>query len=173
MMDLRFPIGHFTYEETITQGTIENWIKQIENLPTELTQAIKDLNTTQLDTPYRPGGWTVRQVVHHIADSHMNSYIRFKLALTENNPTIKPYMEGQWADLPDSELPVEVSLALLESLHKRWVTLLKSMKTSDIEKTFHHPETGSNKLGVTIGLYAWHGRHHTAHITSLRNRLGW
>ncbi|MCM3738476.1 bacillithiol transferase BstA [Bacillus cytotoxicus] len=172
-MDLRFPIGPFTYEETITQGAIENWIKQIENLPTELKQAIKDLDTTQLDTPYRPGGWTVRQVVHHIADSHMNSYIRFKLALTENNPTIKPYMEGQWADLPDSELPVDISLALLESLHKRWVTLLQSMKPTDFEKTFHHPETGSNKLDVTIGLYAWHGRHHTAHITSLRNRLGW
>ncbi|HDX9579926.1 TPA: bacillithiol transferase BstA [Bacillus pseudomycoides] len=172
-MDLRFPIGPFTYEETITQEAIENWIKQIENLPTELTQAIKDLDTTQLDTPYRPGGWTVRQVVHHIADSHMNSYIRFKLALTENNPTIKPYMEGQWADLPDSELPVGISLALLESLHKRWVTLLQSMKPTDFEKTFHHPETGSNKLDVTIGLYAWHGRHHTAHITSLRNRLGW
>ncbi|MGG0186626.1 YfiT family bacillithiol transferase [Bacillus rhizoplanae] len=173
MMELRYPIGHFTYEENITQDTIENWIGQIENLPIELTQAVKDLDKNQLDTPYRPGGWTVRQVVHHIADSHMNSYIRFKLALTENNPTIKPYMEEKWAELPDSTLPIDVSLSLLESLHTRWVTLLRSMKSNDLAKTFNHPESGSNKLGVTVGLYAWHGRHHTAHITSLRDRLGW
>ncbi|MGG2092116.1 YfiT family bacillithiol transferase [Bacillus sp. S13(2024)] len=173
MMDLRYPIGQFTYEGNPTRDLIENWIKEIENLPAKLKEAIKDLQDEQLNTSYRPGGWTVRQVVHHIADSHMNSYIRFKLALTENNPTIKPYMEEKWAELPDSQLPIDVSLALLESLHMRWVTLLRSMKSNDFEKTFHHPESGSSKLGVTIGLYAWHGRHHTAHITSLRDRLGW
>ncbi|MDM5155078.1 bacillithiol transferase BstA [Bacillus sp. DX1.1] len=173
MMDLRYPIGHFTYEENITQDTIENWIKEIENLPAELTKAIKGLQEDQLDTPYRTGGWTVRQVVHHVVDSHMNSYIRFKLALTENNPTIKPYMEEKWAELPDSKLPVDVSLVLLEALHKRWVNLLRSLGPADLDKTFNHPETGKNKLAVAIGLYAWHGRHHTAHIVSLRKRLGW
>ncbi|MFD3448983.1 YfiT family bacillithiol transferase [Microbacteriaceae bacterium 4G12] len=172
-MDLRYPIGQFTYKGTPTIDLMENWIEEIANLPVKLKEALKDLQEEQLDTPYRPVGWTVRQVVHHLADSHMNSYIRFKLALTEDNPTIKPYMEEKWAELPDSQLPIEVSLSLLESLHKRWVTLLQSMNANDFEKTFHHPEAGANTLGVATGLYAWHGRHHTAHITSLRNRLGW
>ncbi|PEB51768.1 metal-dependent hydrolase [Bacillus pseudomycoides] len=173
MKDLRYPIGQFTYEENITEEMIDKWIQEIEDLPHELTKAIKDLDKHQLDTPYRTGGWTVRQVVHHVVDSHMNSYIRFKLALTENNPTIKPYREEKWAELPDSRLPVDVSLVLLESLHKRWVNLLYSLEAADLEKTFNHPESGETKLAVAIGLYAWHGRHHTAHITSLRKRLGW
>ncbi|KEK23411.1 YfiT family bacillithiol transferase [Bacillus gaemokensis] len=173
MTDLRYPIGQFTYGENITHDTIEKWIQDIAKLPIELTKAIKDLDKEQLDTPYRTNGWTVRQVVHHVVDSHMNSYIRFKLALTENNPTIKPYKEEKWAELPDSKLPVDVSLVLLEALHKRWVNLLSSLETADFEKTFNHPESGETKLGVAIGLYSWHGRHHTAHITSLRKRLGW
>lgn len=170
-MDLRYPIGPFTYEEG--RDCIEKWIKEIEELPTLLRAASGDLNDAQLDTPYRPGGWTVRQVVHHVADSHMNSYIRFKLALTEENPTIKPYMEEKWVELPDSRLPVEISLTLLESLHTRWVHLLRSLHATDLEKSFYHPDTGATKLKVAISLYAWHGKHHTAHITALSNRLGW
>ncbi|CAM4165481.1 YfiT family bacillithiol transferase [Bacillus paramycoides] len=173
MKDLRYPIGQFTYEGTITEGMIDKWIQEIEDLPNELTKAIKDLDQKQLDTPYRVGGWTVRQVVHHVVDSHMNSYIRFKLALTEKNPTIKPYKEEKWAELPDSKLPVDVSLVMLDSLHKRWVNLLYSLETTDLEKTFNHPESGETKLAAAIGLYAWHGLHHTAHITSLRKRLNW
>ncbi|MGE7870880.1 YfiT family bacillithiol transferase [Bacillus paramycoides] len=173
MKDLRYPIGQFTYEGTITEEMIDKWIQEIEDLPNELTKAIKDLDQKQLDTPYRVGGWTVRQVVHHVVDSHMNSYIRFKLALTEKNPTIKPYKEEKWAELPDSKLPVDVSLVMLDSLHKRWVNLLYSLETTDLEKTFNHPESGETKLAAAIGLYAWHGLHHTAHITSLRKRLNW
>ncbi|CUB43242.1 YfiT family bacillithiol transferase [Bacillus cereus] len=173
MNDLRYPIGQFTYKRPITEEMIDTWIQEIEDLPNELTKAIKDLDQKQLDTPYRVGGWTVRQVVHHVVDSHMNSYIRFKLALTEKNPTIKPYKEEKWAELPDSKLPVDVSLVMLESLHKRWVNLLYSLELEDLEKTFNHPDTGEIKLAAAIGLYAWHGRHHTAHITSLRKRLNW
>ncbi|TCJ81893.1 UNVERIFIED_ORG: putative damage-inducible protein DinB [Bacillus cereus] len=173
MNDLRYPIGQFTYKRPITEEMIDTWIQEIEDLPDELTKAIKDLDQKQLDTPYRVGGWTVRQVVHHVVDSHMNSYIRFKLALTEKNPTIKPYKEEKWAELPDSKLPVDVSLVMLDSLHKRWVNLLYSLELEDLGKTFNHPDTGETKLAAAIGLYAWHGRHHTAHITSLRKRLNW
>lgn len=173
MNDLRYPIGQFTYKRPITEEMIDKWIQEIEDVPTDLAQAIKDLDQKQLDTPYRVGGWTVRQVVHHVVDSHMNSYIRFKLALTEKNPTIKPYKEEKWAELPDSKLPVDVSLVMLDSLHKRWVNLLYSLEPTDLEKTFNYPESGETKLAVAIGLYAWHGRHHTAHITSLRKRLDW
>lgn len=173
MMDLRYPVGQFKDEGNVTMELIETWIKEIESAPAQLKEAVKGLSDDQLDTAYRPGGWTIRQVVHHFADSHLNSYMRFKLALTENNPTIKPYMEEKWAELPDSKLPVDVSLSLLEALHSRWVTLLRSMQPTDLEKTFHHPDSGSIKLGLNIGVYAWHGRHHIAHITSLRNRLGW
>ncbi|MBJ8052323.1 bacillithiol transferase BstA [Bacillus cereus] len=173
MKDLRYPIGQFTYVGTITEEIIDKWIQEIEDLPNELARAIKDLDQKQLDTPYRVGGWTVRQVVHHVVGSHMNSYIRFKLALTEKNSTIKPYKEEKWAELPDSKLPVDVSLVMLDSLHKRWVNLLYSLEPADLEKTFNHPESGESKLAAAIGLYAWHGRHHTAHITSLRERLNW
>lgn len=172
-MDLRYPIGQFKQEGNLTMDIIERWIKEIEAAPSQLKEAVKGLSDDQLDTAYRPGGWTIRQVVHHLADSHLNSYIRFKLALTENNPTIKPYMEEKWAELSDSKLPVDISLSLLEALHSRWSTLLRSMQTTDLEKTFHHPDSGAVKLGLNIGIYAWHGRHHIAHILSLRNRLGW
>lgn len=173
MNDLKYPIGHFNNDKEINGGVIESWINVIENTPFFLREAIMDLNDEQLDTSYRPGGWSVRQVVHHLPDSHLNSYIRFKLALTEDNPTIKPYKEDKWAELPDSKLPVEVSLKLLEGLHSRWVSLLQSLSPNDLEKTFFHPESGKVSLGFTIGLYAWHCQHHLAHITSLRERLDW
>ncbi|MDR7002648.1 YfiT family bacillithiol transferase [Neobacillus niacini] len=172
-MDLRYPVGKFHFEGEITSELIEGWIKEIDETPALLRAAVADLQEEQLDTPYRQGGWTVRQVIHHLADSHINSYVRFKLALTEQNPVIKPYHEDQWAKLPDYELPVDVSLKLLDSLHLRWVELLKSLSKADHEKTFFHPESGEVSLGVNIGLYAWHCRHHLAHITSLRSRLGW
>ncbi|MBU5210730.1 YfiT family bacillithiol transferase [Heyndrickxia sp. FSL K6-6286] len=172
-MDLRYPIGKFNVNGKVTTEIIEQWIKEIEELPTRLTEAVEGLNDVQLDTAYRSEGWTIRQVVHHIADSHLNSYTRFKLALTENNPTIKLYEEGKWAELPDSNLPVEISLQLIDALHKRWVYLLRSMTSEDLEKTFYHSEFGDMKLSVNIGIYAWHGRHHVAHITTLRDRLDW
>lgn len=172
-MDLRYPVGPYKLEDEITQKMIEGWIFEIETAPQKLRDAVKGLNDEQLNTPYRPGGWTVRQVVHHLADSHINSYVRFKLALTEDTPTIKPYKENKWAELSDSQMPIEVSLTLLESLHSRWVYLLRKLSPSDLNKKFLHPESGEITITVNIGLYAWHCRHHTAHITSLRNRLNW
>jgi uncharacterized damage-inducible protein DinB len=143
-------------------------------LPERLGAALSGLSDAQLDTPYREGGWTVRQLVHHIADSHLNSYVRFRLALTEDWPTIKPYDEARWAELPDARLlPIEPSLLLVESLHKRWVGLLEAMSEDDFGKGFHHPERGSQDLATTLALYDWHARHHTAHITGLRARKGW
>jgi hypothetical protein len=171
-MDLRYPIGKFDYEGEPTIEVLERWIKEIEEAPFQLSEAVKGLNNKQLDTAYRPEGWTIRQVVHHIADSHLNSYLRFKLALTETNPTIKLYDEGKWAELPDSQLPVDVSLKLIKALHSRWVCLLRSLKPDELGKTFQHPELGKVQLSINIGIYAWHGRHHIAHITSLRERLG-
>lgn len=172
-MDLRYPIGPFRYEGEPTTETVESWIREIDQLPAQLEEAVRGLSDEQLDTVYRPEGWTVRQVVHHIADSHLNSYTRFKLALTENHPTIKPYEEGKWAQLPDSKLPVDISLRLIESLHSRWVYILRNMKQEEFMRRFQHPESGGISLKVNVGIYAWHGRHHLAHITSLRKRLGW
>jgi hypothetical protein len=172
-MDLRYPVGPFKIEGEITSDLINNWIAEIENAPRLLREAVKDLQDHQLDTPYRPGGWTVRQVVHHLPDSHLNSYIRLKLALTEDKPVIKPYQEDKWAELPDSNLPVEVSLQLMEAIHSRWVSILITLSPSEIKKTFFHPESGENSIASMIALYAWHSRHHIAHITSLRDRLGW
>lgn len=174
-MDLRYPVGRFEFgEETLSEERRDELIKQIEATPARLREAVSGLTAEQLDTPYRPGGWTVRQVVHHLPDSHLNSYVRFKLALTEREPTIKPYDEAAWADLEDSvATPVEVSLGLLESLHSRWVVLLRSLAPEDLARTFRHPELGSVSLGKNIALYAWHGRHHVAHITGLRERMGW
>ncbi|MEK6570441.1 MAG: YfiT family bacillithiol transferase, partial [Bacteroidota bacterium] len=150
------------------------FIQHLADAPANLRGAVRGLSDRQLDTPYRPGGWTVRQVVHHVPDSHLNAYIRFKLALTENEPTIKPYEQQLWAELPDARTgPIEMSLALLEALHKRWVLLLQSLNPSDFNRTFRHPELGLMTLDRTLALYAWHGRHHVAHITSLRERMGW
>ncbi|WP_379969724.1 YfiT family bacillithiol transferase [Ectobacillus sp. sgz5001026] len=173
VLDRKYPIGTFQFEGELTPAVIKDWIHEIEQLPLQLRDVVSKLSEEQLDTPYRDGGWTVRQVVHHVADSHMNAYVRFKLALTENQPTIKPYEEARWAELPDSKLPVSISLMLLEALHIRWIILLRSLSPSDLEKTFLHPDSGIVSVGKNIGIYAWHGRHHLAHITSLCNRMEW
>ena len=174
MTDLQFPIGRFKLEGAPTNEDIRRAIDDIAEAPAKLRAAVEGLSPAQLDTPYRPGGWTVRQVVHHVPDSHLNSYCRFKLALTEDEPTIKPYHEDRWAELDDARTaPVEVSLALLEPLHNRWVLMLRLLAHSDFERTFRHPDIGVLSLAKTVCLYAWHGRHHAAHITSLRERLGW
>jgi len=175
MTDLRYPIGRFVYtggESTDEQR--RDFIGRIESAPARLRDAVKDLIPEQLDTPYRPGGWTVRQLVHHVPDSHMNSYCRFRLALTEEAPSVKGYDQERWAELADSRTaPVEISLALLESLHRRWVALLRSMKPADFSRTFMHSELGPVTLDRNLALYAWHGDHHIAHITSLRTRMAW
>ena len=150
------------------------FLAEIAATPEMLREAVHGLNDDQLDTPYRPGGWTVRQVIHHVADSHMHSNIRMRFALTENQPTIMPYPESVWAQMPDARLlPVDVSLTLLDSLHRRWVALLKSLSEDDFARTFRHPEIGVVRLDDSLASYAWHGRHHTAHITRLRDRRGW
>lgn len=172
-MDVKYPIGKFQFDDEITNSVTMEWINEIEDLPRLLQDAVRDLDNEQLDTSYRSGGWTVRQVVHHLADSHMNAYVRFKLALTEEKPVIKPYDEGKWAKLPDNKLPIDISLSLLEALHIRWTKLLRSLSPADMEKTFMHPDSGEISVGKNIGIYAWHGRHHLAHITSLCNRKGW
>jgi hypothetical protein len=174
MTDLRFPLGKFTYEGAHTAKKKQELLNHIEQAPGRLRAAVQGLSQQQLDTPYRPDGWTVRQVAHHVPDSHLNAYIRFKLALTEDEPTIKPYAEDKWARLADTAVtPVEVSLTLLDSLHDRWVRLLRSLKDEDWKRTFRHPELGLVTLEKNLAIYAWHGRHHVAHITSLRERNGW
>jgi hypothetical protein len=171
---LRYPIGKFKYEGA-SPAQLAGWIDDIAALPAALRAAVAGLSAQQLDTQYRPDGWTVRQVVHHVADSHMNSFVRFKLALTEEQPTIKPYAEAAWAELDDSRgADPALSLALLEALHERWVLLLRSMTPQQFERAFVHPATGAvTPLARATGLYAWHGRHHMAHITSQRERMGW
>lgn len=172
--ELKYPIGRFKPDEEFTAETIKIYIKEIEEAPAALREALDGLNDSQLDTPYRPGGWTIRQVVHHLPDSHMNSYIRFKLALTENDPEIKPYNEADWAKLHDTfNTPVMVSVDLFDALQHRWAMLLKGMSKDDFKKRFFHPERGLVPLDRTVALYAWHGKHHIAHITSLRKRMGW
>jgi len=150
------------------------FLEQIAQTPAKLRGAVAGLADAQLDTPYRPDGWTVRQVVHHVPDSHLNSYVRFKLALTEDDPTIKTYAEDRWAELADSKAtPIEVSLTLVDSLHDRWMRLLRSLTPEEWKRTFRHPELGPMTLEKTLALYAWHGRHHVAHITELRKRMSW
>jgi hypothetical protein len=174
MTDLRYPIGKFTYGGPLSGGQKQKCLDEISHTPAHLRAAVSGLNEQQLDTPYRPDGWTVRQVVHHLPDSHMNSYIRFKLALTEDEPTIKTYAEDRWAGLADTQnTPIEVSLTLLESLHTRWMRLLGSFAEADWKKSFRHPELGPMTLEKSLALYAWHGKHHVAHITELRKREGW
>lgn len=173
-VDLRYPVGKFVSRETITNAERSSFILQIAEAPLKLREAVHGLTDTQLDTPYRPGGWTVRQVVHHVPDSHLNAYIRCKLTVAEDNPAIKPYDQQIWAELPEAKTaPVEMSLTLMESLHQRWVAFLKSLKPSDFSRTFIHPESGAHNLDWLVQMYAWHGRHHIAHITSLRERLRW
>jgi uncharacterized damage-inducible protein DinB len=172
--DLRYPIGPFSFSGSSTSGERQKWIRDIAHAPAALRAAVAGLSAEQLDTPYRPGGWTVRQVVHHIPDSHMHSFLRMKNALAEDHPTIQPYDEARWATLADyNSTPVEVSLALLEALHARWVALLTSMTSAYFERTFFHPESGIVRLDRNLASYSWHGRHHTAHITALRERMGW
>ena len=174
MTEAQYPIGKFQLPEKISEQERQEFIKQIEEAPASLWSAVVGLNQEQLDTPYREGGWTVRQVVHHLADSHLNAFIRFKLAMTEANPAVKTYDQKGWAELPDAKsAPAVVSLTLFDSVHKRFVTLLRSMSEADFARTMNHPEQGIVTLDRYLSLYAWHGRHHVAHITSLRERKGW
>lgn len=173
-MDLRYPIGPYVAKTSLTPAERADAIEHIAETPKNLRRAISGLTGGQLDTPYRAGGWTVRQLAHHIPDSHMNSYVRLKLALTENEPTIKPYEEQLWAQLPDSrETPVEVSLALLDFLHLRWVILLRALQPPEFARQLRHPALGVMTVDNLVHLYAWHGQHHVAHITELRKREGW
>jgi hypothetical protein len=174
MDDLRFPIGKFHYEGPPSEERRQKLIGEIAHTPAALRAAVEGLSEAQLETPYREGGWTVRQVVHHVPDSHMNAYVRFKLALTEDEPTIKPYAEDRWAELADTDsTSIETSLVLLESLHERWVRLLRSLEAADWKRQFRHPELGAVSLEKNLELYGWHGRHHVAHVTELRKRMGW
>ena len=171
---LRYPIGRFTPPQNSTPETRSAQIEILRSLPDALQSAISGLDLAQLDTPYREGGWTVRQLIHHIADSHANSFIRFKLALTEDWPTVKPYDEKAWAELSDSrDVPVGVSMQLIAALHTRWMTLLESLGEADFQRGYIHPESGRQNLAHVLALYAWHSRHHTAHITNLRTRMSW
>lgn len=174
-VDPRYPIGKFQWSggEATAQERTER-ITQIAACPAELRAAVQGLEEAQLDTPYRDGGWTVRQVVHHVPESHMNAYVRFKLGLTEDTPTIKPYDENGWSQLPDARTaPIALSLDLLEHLHARWVLVLRAMREADFARKINHPETGVQTLDRVLALYAWHGRHHIAHVTSLREKRGW
>ena len=174
MTDPRYPIGRFSFEGTLDDDHRKKFIDEIEQAPARLRTAIQGLSDRQLDTPYRDGGWTVRQVVHHVPDSHLNSYVRFKLALTETEPTIRTYMEDVWAELPEAKsASPEVSLSLLEALHQRWVLMLRAMQPDEWKRTFRHPELGLMSLEKNLALYAWHGRHPVGHITSLRERMEW
>ena len=170
----QYPAGKFQRPAAISAADRVRWIETIAATPARMRDAAGRLTETQLDTPYREGGWTARQVIHHVPESHMNAYIRFKLALTENEPTIRPYEQQLWAELPDTrETPIEVSLALMDSLHDRWVRLLRSITPDQWQRKFRHPELGVLTVERNLGLYAWHGKHHVAHVTELRKRNGW
>lgn len=173
MRDLRFPIGPFDRETVITPDARRSAIHAVRDLPARMREAVAGLDEARLDTAYRPGGWTVRQLVHHVADSHMNGYIRLKLGLTEEHPTIKPYDQDRWVALPDSRLPIDVSLAILDNVHLRWVTIWATLDEPSLARTFQHPEIGPMTLDRHLQLYAWHSRHHVAHITELRARERW
>ena len=172
--DLRYPIGKYEVQP-FSEKQLQQWLIDIKFLPQHLENAVLNLDAAQLDTPYREGGWMLKQVLHHVADSHMNAYTRFKLGLTENNPTIRPYDEVAWAELKDSlELPINISLTLLHALHSRWHYILKDLTQEELSKTVFHPEHKKEiSLWDLLGMYAWHSRHHVAHITSLRERMGW
>ncbi len=174
MEALRYPIGKYEQME-FSEKLLMEWIIDIKNLPQHLENSVLNLNAAQLNTSYRDGGWTLQQVVHHVADSHMNAYVRFKLALTENNPVIKPYDEAAWANLIDTQnVPINISITLLHALHVRWVEILQSLNAADWNKTVFHPEHQQEmSLWYLLGMYAWHGRHHTAHINSLKEKMGW
>jgi uncharacterized damage-inducible protein DinB len=173
MSDPRYPIGKFEIPTDLDAAKRAAWIEAIAATPANLRAAVAGLTDAQLDTPYREGGWTVRQVVHHTADSHMNSFIRFKLALTEETPHIKPYDENEWAKTPEVRDPIDDSLAILDALHRRWVSLLNGMSDADFKRAFFHPDHGPIPLGIAAALYAWHGAHHVAHVVHLRRQNGW
>ncbi len=175
MSDPRYPIGPYQRRDELSPDERRAMIDIIAAAPSRMREAVAGLDDAQLDTPYRDGGWSVRQVVHHVPDSHLNAYIRLKLTLTEEQPTIRPYDEAKWAEVVDSRLtPVEVSLTLLESLHARWTTLLRALEPDDFRRTLRHPEhAGTPTLDWLVSMYAWHSRHHVAHITSLRERMRW
>lgn len=170
--DPRYPIGHWAAPDARPE-TAARLIDAIADAPGRLRDAVEGLDDAQLDTPYRDGGWTVRQVVHHVADSHANAYVRVKLALTGDAPTIAPYDEARWAELPDARLPIEVSLALLDALHARWVALLRALGPATLERPYRHPEQGLVPVRTALAIYAWHGAHHAAHVLALRERMGW
>ena len=173
-MDLAYPVGKCEYPETVSREMRNQHLEELANVTSHMREAVRGLSDAQLDTPYRPGGWTVRQVVHHFADSHMNGYIRFRLALTEEEPTIKPYDEKKWAELKDAATePVEVSLQLMDALHRRWVTLFRSLPDAAFGRRLRHPEIGVMRIDTYLASYAWHCRHHVAHITRLRDRMNW
>jgi uncharacterized damage-inducible protein DinB len=173
-MNLRYPIGEFKFAAPLTEAKRVACLEAIEETPAKMRAAVAGLSEDQLNTPYRPDGWTVRQVVHHVPESHLHSYCRFKLALTEDQPTIKPYFEDRWAELGDArEAPVDLSLDLLDALHRRWIWFLRSLTLEDYQRTFVHPELGVVSLEKNIALYAWHGKHHVAQITALRERNSW
>ena len=172
--DLRYPIGKLNRKSQLSEDERRTAIDVIAAVPRELRQAVAGLSDAQLDTPYRPGGWTVRQLVHHVADSHMNAYGRFRLAFTEENPTIKPYDEAKWAELDDARtMPIEISLTLLDAMHERLVMLLRSSPEDRFQRTVSHLENGSMTVDSLLSMYSWHGRHHTAHVTALRDRMHW
>lgn len=173
--ELQYPIGKASLPTgPLSAAERKKAIETIAELPVRLRAAVAGLTHEQLDTPYRPGGWTVRQVVHHLADAHVNGFLRFKLALTENEPTIKPYNQEKWANTADSRTaPIDPSLHIVDGVHERWTTLLTSMKPADFARKYQHPERGPMTLDTTVAMYAWHAKHHVAHITELRKRKGW
>lgn len=172
---LRYPIGKFKLPENLSADKIQTWVLNIETFPERLKSEVENLSDSQLNTPYRPGGWTVKQVVHHLADSHMNAYIRVKLTLTEDEPSIKPYFQDKWAELKDSEIvPAEESLKLLSALHNRWTSILKNLSEEEWQRKYYHPENRNYvSLKEMTALYSWHCNHHLAHITGLKQRMGW
>ncbi len=173
MTDPRYPVGPLEKHAAYSSEERTAFIQTIQDAPEHMRQSVAGLTDAQLDTPYREGGWTVRQLVHHVPDSHLNAYTRFKLALTEDTPTIKPYDEAAWANLPDSKLPIDVSLTMLTALHSRWTVLLRSMTDGDWKRTLNHPDNGLTTLEQALATYEWHSRHHVAHITALRERMNW
>ena len=174
MEELKYPIGKYI-EQTFSEQQLREWLFDMETLPSHIEHATLNLDEAQLQTPYRPDGWTVHQLIHHVADSHMNAYIRFKLGLTEDNPAIKPYEEKLWAEMTDTKnLPINISTTILFAVHKRLLEVLKNIKTDEWNRTVFHPEHQKTMtLWYLLGMYAWHGKHHTAHITRLRERMSW
>ena len=173
MSDPSYPIGKFERQASYSPADLEGFIRTLEQFPAQFRAAFAGLEAAQLETPYRDGGWTLRQLAHHVPDSHVNAYARFKLALTEDNPTAKPYAEARWAELPDSSLPIEVSLSLLEAIHARWTVILRSLQPSDWARTYQHPDNGLTRLDQALALYDWHSRHHLGHAVNLRVQMGW